>query len=627
MNLLQRFATLLRHLLQARGILLFLAYAAIFVTSLALAYQVRFEFAVPPPLFRLFLENLLWVVPLKLVLMFSFGQFAGLVSYFRLPDLNRLLGALTLNAGFLIYLWYFTNRDECPPRSVVLIDFVFSLLMVVAFRIFLRVLRERYMSQDPVAESRQRRVAIVGAGDAGALVASDLLSRRGTGLRPVVFLDDDSSKWRRQVHGIPVVDSPDNLPLIRNKYGVEVIVIAMPSAPTRRVKEIVDMANSLGLKTEIVPSLADITSGRVKASRVRPIEIEDLLGRDSVCLNSDSIRSMIENKVVLVTGAGGSIGSELSRQVAAHNPQRLLLLDQAEIQLFELENRLQEEGLGGVFLPIMADVADASRMRALLSRYQPKIIFHAAAHKHVPIMERHPGESLKNNTFATARLADLAIEAGVERFVLISTDKAINPTSVMGATKRLAELYLQSVQAGRRPGTRLMAVRFGNVLGSSGSVVPIFRKQIADGGPVRVTHPEMTRYFMTIPEAVGLVLQCATQGEGGEIFVLNMGTPVKIVDLARQMIELSGFRPGIDIEIKFTGLRPGEKLFEELRHSDERHAETAHPKILRFTGTAPELPAIQQFLDALRTQVDTLEANDLKRKVKEFVPEYVPHLD
>lgn len=623
---LRRLTILVRELFFIRGFFLLISYLLIFIFSLFLAYLLRFDFNIPDEYLELYLQNLLMVLPLKLSLMFAFGQFGGLLSYFRLPDLNRVLAALSLNALFLIYLWYVSDASQCPPRSVIMGDFLLSFLLIVGFRVSLRIVRERYFTDSGPAKEAQR-VAIVGAGDVGAQIASDLLSRRGLGLRPVIFLDDDRNKWRRHVHGIPVIASPDAIPQIKTKYGIESIIIAMPSAPAKRVKEVVDLASANGLRAEIVPSLAELSTGKVKASRVRRVEIEDLLGREPVPLDSAQIREMLEDKVVLVTGAGGSIGSELCRQISACNPARLIAVEQTEFALFQLENHLQEHGFGGLLLPVIADILDEKRMRSIFSRYAPQIIFHAAAHKHVPIMERQPAEALKNNSFGTALLCELAVEFQVKRFVFISTDKAINPTSAMGASKRLAEIYLQARQAENSHATKFLAVRFGNVLGSSGSVIPIFRKQIAEGGPVKVTHPDMTRYFMTIPEAVGLVLQCAVQGQGGEIFVLNMGTPVKIVDLARQMIELSGFRPEIDIEIQFTGVRPGEKLYEELQHVDEHHQETAHPKILRLVTSPMAREEVLHHFSRLKDRIDSREKNELKMMMKEIIPEYTPYLE
>ncbi len=621
------FPPLFRQLLPARGLFLLLAYTGIFFISLTLSYLLRFDFNVPFEYWGLYQDNLLWIIPLKLVLLFVFGQFGGLLSYFRLPDLYRLLTALGLSALFLVYLRYFSIPSQCPPRSVILADFVFSFLLIGGFRVALRVYRERFLTGSLSRPESVKKVAIIGAGDVGAGVAADLLSRRSMGLRPVIFLDDNREKWKKHVHGIPVVDSPDSLSFVKKKYGIQSIIIAMPSASVKRIREVIENARHQDIEAQIVPSLSELTTGQVQPSRIRPVDIQDLLGREPVDLDSENICRMIQGKVVLVTGAGGSIGSELALQIAANNPARLLLVEQSEIQIFEAEHRLNQNGYSGMVLPLIGNILDGKRMRSVFAKYRPHLVFHAAAHKHVPIMECHPGESIKNNSIGTARLADLASEFGVERFVFISTDKAINPTSVMGATKRLGEIYLQSKQKEPKNKTRFMAVRFGNVLGSSGSVVPVFRRQIAEGGPVTVTHPEVTRYFMIIPEAVGLVLQCATQENGGEIFVLDMGEPVKIAELARQMIRLSGFDPETDIEIKYIGLRPGEKLYEEVRHRDEKHVETQHPHILRFISEPMSHAEVRQNFDALANGLDGLERNQIKEFLNRLVPEYSPFLE
>jgi FlaA1/EpsC-like NDP-sugar epimerase len=345
-----------------------------------------------------------------------------------------------------------------------------------------------------------------------------------------------------------------------------------------------------------------------------------------VLLDQAGIRSLIRDQIVVVTGAGGSIGSELCRQILNHAPRSLILIDRSEVQLFQIEQELIERGARGVIVALVADVVDTVRIREILQRHRPDALFHAAAHKHVPMMESQPGEAIRNNSLGTANLARLAHECGVGRFVLISTDKAINPTNVMGASKRLAEIFLQAFSAANPTPTRFIAVRFGNVLGSSGSVVPIFQKQIAAGGPITVTHPEVTRYFMTIPEAVGLVLQAGALGQGGEIFVLDMGEPVKIVDLATKMIELSGYRAGEDIEIQFSGLRPGEKLFEELSHHKEKLTETGHPKIFRFVCQPPDLLQVEAFLSGIQLQLNNAEPSEIKLSIQLFVPEYRPYL-
>ncbi|MGA2052293.1 MAG: nucleoside-diphosphate sugar epimerase/dehydratase [Opitutales bacterium] len=567
-----------------RNLMLLVCYASLLTVSLYLAYELRFDFQVEKPYQTERLQALFWVVPIEVVMLYVFGQFRGFLTYFRIPDLFRIFGALVCVGIFMVVLWM-AMPTRIPPRAVILGNLLFSMVLLTGFRMGMRLYRERFLSGHPsINPEGQRRVAIVGAGDAGAMVAADLMAKRGLGLRPVVFLDDDQTKHGHEIHGVPVAGSPDRLAAVREAYEIQRIIIALPAKAHRRIREVVGMAKALGLETEIVPSMWDLASGRVQASQIRPVELEDLLGRDPVSLDSEQIQEMIQEKVVMVTGAGGSIGSELCRQIANRSPKRLILVDQCEVQMFQIEQEMISLGHGSLVLPIVASVLDHERMEWVLETFKPSILFHAAAHKHVPMMEHQPVEALKNNTLGTYQLAQLASAHQVSRFVLISTDKAINPTSVMGCSKRIAEITLQSIQQGPGNATNFCAVRFGNVLGSSGSVIPTFKRQIAEGGPVTVTHPEVMRYFMTIPEAVGLVLQAASQATGGEIFVLDMGQPMKIVDVARQLIELSGFQPDIDIEIKYVGLRPGEKLFEELQHKGEQFVETAHRRIYRFVA-------------------------------------------
>ena len=620
---------LLQRYTSNRFLFLFIAYSVLLFASLWLAFVLRFEFLVPEQWQEVFILNSWWVVMLNLFWLFMFGQFGAMLSYFRLPDLYRIFLALIVSSVILIWVWAMMKNETMIPRSIIMANFIFSFTFICGFRGALRVYYERYRSKNiqTTTVSTIKRAAIIGAGDVGATIAADLLAHRGHGMRPVVFLDDDRSKLKRHIHGISVVDKPEGLKVIAARYGVKAVVIAMPSASPRRIAEVIQIARSLGLEAEIVPSLQQLTTGKVKASRMRPVGIQDLLGRDPVNLESELISQMICQRTVMVTGAGGSIGSELCRQICSYNPARLLMVEQSEVQLFQVEQALVGDGYSSIVLPLIADILDEVRMRKIFERYKPEIVFHAAAHKHVFMMERQPAEAVKNNSFGSAQVADLAAEYNVDKFILVSTDKAINPTSVMGATKRLAEIYIQAKQHNNGTNSKFIAVRFGNVLGSSGSVVPIFKKQIAAGGPVKVTHPDITRYFMTIPEAVGLVLQSATQGEGGEIFVLDMGTPTKISDLARQMIELSGFVPDIDIEIEYVGLRPGEKLFEELQHDDEEHVPTKHPCIFRFLGSSNSYDNVQRQFKEIGECLDEQNIGEVKSRIKKMVPEYTPFME
>jgi FlaA1/EpsC-like NDP-sugar epimerase len=613
----------------ARMILLLVLYTVTLSISLWLSYQLRFDFDVPatPVNFRAqMLSVVLWAIPLKLVLLWFFRQFAGLLSYFSIPDLTRLVYSIGLSSAILAAVRLLAGINYAPPRGVILTDFVLSIFGLAGIRLAFRLTRERYLTSPSQGYRRARRVGIIGAGDAGATLVRELSAKRGLGLQPVAFFDDDRTKWNSRVHDIQVFGRPEDLLNQKLNLELEEVIIAMPSASAKRIGEVIKILQQARLKFEIVPSLDQLATGTVKVSQLRSVEIQDLLGREPVELQTENIRNTLENRVVMVTGAGGSIGGELCRQIVSFNPQRLLLVEQSEVQIFQIEQELNDLGFGGIILALVADILDDLRMRYIFDRFHPQIIFHSAAHKHVPMMESQPSEAIKNNTLGTVRIAELSLEYGVDRFVQISTDKAINPTNVMGATKRLAEIFLQALHATNPTGSKFMAVRFGNVLGSSGSVIPTFNKQIAAGGPVKVTHPDVTRYFMTIPEAVGLVLQSAAQGSGGEIFVLDMGKPIKIVDLARQLIELNGLKPDEDIQIEFTGLRPGEKLFEELSHKIENVTPTNHPKIMRFVTTPLPLSEVRKLLEELNRELHHAEPNQIKLLLKKAVPEYQPYL-
>ena len=621
--------SILKTLQKTRLGILLCGYSAILSACFFLAYDLRFDFAIPPEVQADRWYFLVQVLLGKLILLATFRQYGTLFTYFSIPDLIRIVCAMGLVGLTELVVWLYTKAQLAPPRGVILTDFILSVGALCAMRLTLRVYRERFAQKETPGDGKVRRVAILGGGDAGAQFVREIQSKRSLGLRPIMFLDDDQEKHGHQIHGVPVMGYPKDIVWLRNEYPVDSCVLAMPSATGRRLQDIYRSLSAEKLPVEIIPSLAELASGRIHISRIRPVQLEDLLGREAVDLRNPAVAALVQNKVVLVTGAGGSIGSELCRQLAGYNPQRLLLVEQSEGSLFTIEAELNSLGYQGVITPLVADILDLPRLRRILQDYAPHIIFHAAAHKHVYMMERQPAEAVKNNTTGTRQLAELAQAAGIGTFVFISPDKAINPTSAMGASKRLAEIHLQAVQ--RRPGnrTRFIAVRFGNVLGSSGSVIPIFKQQIAAGGPVTVTHPEVTRYFMTIPEAVGLVLQTSVMGLGGEIFILDMGNPVKIIDLARQLIELSGLKPDEDIEIKIIGLRPGEKLYEELQHTSENLRPTSHPRVtVLATGVTADLTGwAARCLAELEQPASELDNNSLKRAIKQLVPEYTPHLD
>jgi FlaA1/EpsC-like NDP-sugar epimerase len=688
-------------------LLLGVTYSGVILIAHWLAYLIRFEFHPPADQQTHFWWTLRWSLPLELVLLLVFGQFRSLLSYFSLPDARRVVFACAVTSLIAMGIWYATGGAHAPPRSIIILSFMLDTAGLINVRVLFRTLRERQRGIGKNGKA-PRRIVIVGAGDVGANLAKEMKLRRDLCMTPVAFFDDDRTKWNRRIHGVPVVGSPELL--AEGRIRADEAVIAMPSASGKRVREVVQVFNEARLKFRIVPSMEQIVNGTVEVTQIRPVQLEDLLGRESIHLKTDRIRELVQGKVVMITGAGGSIGSELCRQVAGYNPMRLLLVERCEVQIFPIEQELLGLGCGAQVVPLVADILDGERMRGIFQRFRPQLVFHAAAHKHVPMMESQPYEAFRNNTIGTKQMAKLSAEFEVECFVLISTDKAINPTNAMGATKRLAELYLQALQrkirseergAGRkaekreigktetaedksenlesgkaengkaeignrgngenggrgstRAGietqelktqnpslsfaaeptvsteaklklTKFMAVRFGNVLGSSGSVIPTFKKQIAAGGPVTVTHPEITRYFMTVQEAVGLVLQSATLGKGGEIFVLDMGKLVRIVDVARQLIELSGLKPEIDIEITFTGLRPGEKLFEEINHNTENMVSTDHPKIMRFVGEPLPFETLRLGLLNVHEKAASMDANQVKLEIQKLVPEYRPFL-
>lgn len=576
----------------------------------------------------------LGAVPCQLLALYFSGMFRSVFCYFRIPEMARVFVALTICFVVTFFCIRIVLTDmgiinSGVHSSVLVIDYFLSVLAVCGVRVAARMRWERKKEpgEEPTESATCTRVAIFGAGDAGANLATMLHSRPSLGKRVMFFLDDNPEKNGMRVVGLPIFQMSDDLSVLRDRYKVSQLILATPSGSVRRAREVTEIAKKAGLSVMRVPGMDDLVAGRTVVSDLREVALEDLLERPPTVLDREAIVNMLSGKRVLVTGAGGSIGSEICRQVAASVPAQLLLVEQCEVLLYQIEQDLIRRGFGGIIKPLIADITDRQRMEQIFEKFRPEFVFHAAAHKHVPMMESQPAEAIKNNALGTASLLELASNAGTEAFVLISTDKAINPTNAMGASKRLAEIILQANS--RRPGnnTRFMAVRFGNVLGSSGSVIPHFKRQIAEGGPVTVTHPDIKRYFMTIPEAVGLVLQTAVIGKGGSIYVLNMGEPVKIIDVARHLIRLSGLRPDIDIEIKISGLRPGEKLFEELKTEGEEFEPSGHSRISRFISTPMDYEKLEDLLEALRKISQKQSRNEIKRDIRLIIPEYKPYLD
>jgi FlaA1/EpsC-like NDP-sugar epimerase len=580
------------------------------------AYLLRFDFSPPPNFISEMLRTLIWVTLLQGIIFWSFGLYRGIWRYASIADLRRIFLAVLFAAALIPMVLWMSRINAVVPRSVLIIDPVLLLLIMGGSRFIYRLWKEQGLYSS--FKLRGEPVLILGAGDAAVNLSKDLARSRDW--RVVGFLDDDVSKHERTLNGIRVLGTLDSLPQWVERLSVNHAIIAMPEASHGVRKQVIDLCNQMGIKVLTVPSFDDLLSGRVAVSQLRPVELDDLLGRDPVQLDNAGLHKLLTGNVVMVTGAGGSIGAELCRQIARFVPRTLVLLDVGEFALYTIEQELTASfpGLQMVFL--VGDVCDTARVEEVLARWRPTVIFHAAAYKHVPLMETdNAWQAVRNNVLGTWTIASAAQRHGVEKFVMISTDKAVNPTNVMGATKRLAEMVCQGLQ--QEEGTRFVMVRFGNVLGSNGSVIPKFREQIAKGGPVTVTHPEINRYFMSIPEATQLVLQAGMMGQGGEIFVLDMGEPVKIVDLARDMIRLSGFSQD-DIRIEFTGLRPGEKLYEELLADSEHTLPTPHPKlrIARCRPCAAELSALHDWISGTAP----VDSSAVKSGLCRWVPEYQP---
>lgn len=575
---------------------------------------------------------LLYMLLAPLIKMPLFNLLGIYSRYWRYASVDELIllagaaiiGGLAQGALFLGGKALFPDLVPAVPRSIPLLDILVTGIVIATPRFALRMWGQsaQRASKSLRAPDTPEHVLIAGAGEAGVLVLRELQANPQAGLIPVGFVDDDPQKHGALIHRVRVLGGREKIPELVRERHIEQVIIAMPSAPGAAIREIVQICEAAGVRARIIPGMYELLSGHVSLKQIRDVQIEDLLRREPVRTDTAQVGTLIRGKRVLVTGAGGSIGSELCRQILRCEPAKLVLLGHGENSIFEIYHELlrisgqSAEGPGpkkpqsaiadrkSQITPVIADIRFPERLAAVFSQHQPEIVFHAAAHKHVPLMEDNMEDAITNNVLGTRHLVDAAAAAGVMHFVLISTDKAVNPTSVMGATKRVAELIVQDAAA--RTGRAFVAVRFGNVLGSRGSVVPFFQRQIAAGGPVTVTHPEIRRYFMTIPEAVQLVLQAAALGKGGEIFVLDMGEPVRIADLAEDLIRLSGLEPGRDIEIRYTGLRPGEKLYEELFDPTEAHARTGHEKIfVSLNGREPTATArersLAQALDALST--------------------------
>jgi FlaA1/EpsC-like NDP-sugar epimerase len=576
--------------------------ACLFTLAYYLAYVLRFDEGIPLRYDRLLWDTLFLIVALQVLIFALFGLYSKLWRFVDQRDFQTILKAMGVaTVGLIAVLFLFSVGRVSPPRSVIVLDFLLALVFTAGARFAVRALVER-PARGPILERAHREVLIVGAGNGGQQVAFEL--RRNPGLRsaPVGFVDDDPRKQGMRVAGHKVLGPTGELPRILDGVRPSEVIIAIPSAPGTLRQKVVTACRARGIPVRTLPTTFELLSGGVNLMRqVREVQVEDVLGREPVRVEIDRVGAYLRGRTVLVTGAGGSIGAELSRQIARVGPKQLVLLEHSENALFEIRRELEEERHFRRAAAVLADCKDATRMAEIFGEYTPSVIFHAAAYKHVPLMEENPVEAVRNNAVATRIVAAAAGEAGAERFVLVSTDKAVSPATVMGASKALAEWAIEAAQ-NRWKGTRYSSVRFGNVLGSSGSVVPIFRRQIAQGGPVTVTDSRMTRYFMTIPEAVQLIIRSGELSTGGEVFVLEMGDPVKIADLAHNMIRLAGLEPEVDIGVEIVGPRPGEKIHEELFNPGERPHPTPAEKIV----SAVQPPLEPEWVESAFTRIEDL---------------------
>jgi FlaA1/EpsC-like NDP-sugar epimerase len=604
-----------------RGVLLWLGDALLLALALYLAFLIRFEGKIPQTHFSNIGFIIIVALTLKIPIFYLFRLYRMSWAYVSFHELLDVFKAVTLSSialGTFFFLW--GGSVTILPRSVLMLDYLLTLFLIGGFRSARRI----YQGWRGGFYKEGRRVLIVGAGDAGEQIVRAMLSERRSHYFPVGFVDDDPAKQGITIHGVRVLGTRQEIPQLVQQHEVEELLIAMPSVSSKIIRETVELGRRAGLKDiKILPGFHELVTGRVGLTDIRSLQLEDLLGREPVRLDMREIEAYLKDKTVLVTGAAGSIGSELCRQIVKFHPQLLIALDQDESGLFAIHNELSQRFPKAKFASVIADIRDTCKIERIFEYYRPRVVFHAAAYKHVPLMEAHPDEAVKNNIFGTLIVAEAAQRTRVEKFVLISTDKAVNPTSVMGATKRVAEIILQALN-GQGP-TKFVSVRFGNVLGSRGSVIPIFQEQIKRGGPVTVTHEEMKRYFMVTSEAVLLVLQAGALGQGGEVFVLDMGEPVRIIDLAREMIRLSGYEPDRDIPIVFIGPRPGEKFFEELLTAEEGTVATKHEKIFVARTSVPISPKqLWQQLHKLEKLAEQGAHGEIIQTLQELVPTYKP---
>ncbi len=618
------------------GVILFLDTICL-CGSFYLAHLIRFDFDMPNWAMDGLLHMLPLVVVFKLLFFYLFDLYKGMWRYTSLNDIMAVARACITSSLVLIAFFLFKNRFEMVPRSVFIMDWCFTFLLISGIRILVRLGFERFTEEIRVQDvidtflgmirkkrKKGRGVLIIGAGDCGENICREFKENPHVQSHVVGFLDDDQSKIGRKIHGIPVLSAIDTLEKAVAVTGVSDVVIAIPSLDTRRMREIVELCRKADVNFKTIPDMGELIDGKISISAIRDVEYRDLLGRAPVRLNKEEIGRYLSGRRILVTGAGGSIGTGLCRQIGRFLPEMMILLERAESPLYEIHLELAKIFPHVDVVPVLGDIRDRKELDQIFARFHPDIVFHAAAYKHVPMLERYPWKAVENNVLGTRHLIDAAHTYRCERFVFVSTDKAVNPVNIMGASKRVAELLVRLKNNEDKSGTRFMTVRFGNVIGSVGSVIPLFKKQIREGGPVTVTHPDMIRYFMLIPEACQLILQAGAMGRGGEIFILEMGEPINIDSMARDLIRLAGFEPDVDIKIVYTGPRPGEKLYEELMTDFEGVVSTDHRKIMILNSPIGDMSRLKDQLTILEAAASERDEDLIRKILMDILPEYRP---
>jgi FlaA1/EpsC-like NDP-sugar epimerase len=594
--------------------------------SYFLAYLFRFDFKVKPMYFSMILGTLPFIAIVKISCFYLCNLYRGMWRFTGIRDLVNIVKASIISSSVIVVSLLTYNRFDGYPRSVYFIDLCLTILMISGLRLFVRMYFEYRgpVDQEYSELPKPRKLLIIGAGTMGEKVYRLLKDHAMKKYQVVGFLDDHPVKIGKMIHGVKVLGHIRDIKFISEQIKVDEALIAIPSATSSQMREIVSHCKRSGITYKTIPNMDEMLNGHVAVSSIRDVAYTDLLGRKDIRLDEGIIGRYIENRTILITGAGGSIGSELCRQICRFKPERIILYERAESPLYEIDLELRNHFRGIDILPLLGDIQDMKQLDLAFQKFRPEIVFHAAAYKHVPMLESHSWKAVRNNILGTYNLSECATKYDIDRFVFVSTDKAVRPTNVMGATKRIAEILIQNQEAFKKCRTKFMIVRFGNVVGSAGSVLPLFKRQIEKGGPVTVTHPEVTRYFMTIPEAAQLILQAGAMGDGGEIFILDMGEPIKIADIARDLIRLSGFEPDKDIKIDYVGLRPGEKLYEELITEGEGIVPTNHKKIMVLKGTEQNLQILNGNIVKLAALADDQDTQKIIERLKKIVPEYNP---